>query len=237
VVFTGAGISTAAGIPDYRGPDGVLTKRPPVMYHDFLDDPEERARCWRQKTEDFLAWNAVPPTAAHDALARLEHAGKLECVVTQNVDGLHRRAGHAPGRLVELHGSNLEAECVSCARRVDAAPLYLAFQQDPTPPRCACGGWMKPAVVLFGQSLRSEDVERTQEAVLRCDLVLSVGSTLQVQPAASLPLMASRLGIPYLVLNRGPTAHDDHPLVTKRLECDVNAELPAAIDAALSMSL
>ena len=236
VVVTGAGMSTASGIPDYRGPNGVWRNKRPVMYSDFLDDPVERARDWALHAEAWRLHHQARPNAAHLALARLEQAGKLELVITQNIDGLHRRAGHAPDRVVELHGTAAEVECLSCGQRRPADAFYTQFELDGIPPACPCGGWWKPAVINFGQGLRAADVERAQEAILRADLVIALGSTLQVQPAATFPLLAARSGVPYFIINQGPTEHDDHPLVSKRIEGDLLEVLPAAVDAALSMS-
>lgn len=237
VVITGAGMSTASGIPDYRGPNGVWRNKRPVMYGDFMEDPAERARDWELHAEAWHLHSRALPNAAHLALVRLERAGKLELVVTQNIDGLHRKAGHAPGRVVELHGTAAEVECQVCGKRRLAEPFYQRFQADAVVPACPCGGWLKAAVINFGQGLRGADLERAQEAIFRTDLVVALGSTLQVQPAASLPLLAARAGVPYFVINRGPTEHDDHPLVTKRLEGDLTEILPLAIDAALAMSV
>jgi NAD-dependent deacetylase len=238
VIITGAGFSTASGIPDYRGPQGVWHRQRPVLYHDFLDDPEERRRDWELHARAWQVHGRAQPNPAHLALVRWEQAGRLEAVITQNIDGLHRRAGHAPERLIELHGVNDLVQCTRCPAREPAAPHYQAILVGGEPPVCpACGGWWKSAVVNFGQALRAEDVERAQEAILRTDLVIAAGSTLQVQPAASFPLLAARTGVPYIVINAGPTEHDGHPLVSLRLEQDLVDALPPALDAALAMRL
>lgn len=233
LVFTGAGISTGSGIPDYRGPQGVWSTRRPVTFDRFLADPDERRRYWRLKTEDHEAWGRdARPNPAHRALVDLERAGKVLLVVTQNVDGLHRLAGTSPERLVEIHGTNAEVACVDCGFRAPAEPFYERFAATDEPPACECGGWLKPATISFGQALEPEDLSRSFEAAARCDLVVSIGSTLSVVPAADVPLAAYRRGVPYAVLNRGDTAHDALPGVL-RLDGDVVELVPRLVGAAL----
>jgi NAD-dependent deacetylase len=154
--------------------------------------------------------------------------------VTQNVDGLHRRAGTSPDRLVELHGTDLLVECQTCHETSDPAPHFVRFKATRRPPSCTCGGVLKSATISFGQSLRVADLDRATAAAIEADLVLALGSTLAVYPAASIPLLAAERGTPYIVVNRGATAHDDHPAVTLRLDGDVTAIIPPAVDAALS---
>ena len=164
----------------------------------------------------------------------LERAGKVVALVTQNVDGLHRRAGTSPNLLVELHGTDLLVECQTCHATSDPAPHFEAFNATRRPPACACGGPLKPATISFGQPLRPTDLERAAAAAVKADLVLALGSTLSVYPAASIPLLAAERGTPYIIVNRGATEHDDHPSVTLRLEGDVTAIVPPAVDAALA---
>ena len=237
LVFTGAGISTACGIPDYRGPRGVWKTRTPVMLQEFLADEEARHRYWRMKSEDWEAFAGAEPSPAHLAIADLHRAGKLRQCVTQNIDGLHARAGLPSEALVELHGTNAEAECMTCARREPAAPHYAAYGGSGQLPLCPdCGGWLKPGVISFGQALRAPDLERAQAATMDCDLVVALGSTLSVYPAAAFPLAAAREGIPYIVVNLGPTEHDNHPLVSLRLEGDLQDIFAPAVADALAMS-
>ena len=236
VVFTGAGISTGAGIPDYRGPEGIWKTRPEVTLQDFISDPEARARYWRQKSEDFRQWGAVEPTPAHQALVELQRLGKLRAVITQNIDGLHRRSGISEDLLVELHGRMDEAVCLDCGYHGPAAGEYERFLETDAVAACpVCGHFLKPGVIQFGESLREEDLLRAQTAMTDLDLVLAVGSTLAVQPAASFPLMAARAGVPYVVLNQGGTAHDGLPHVSLRLEGDVQEILPEAVRDAAAM--
>ena len=163
----------------------------------------------------------------------LERAGKVVAVVTQNVDGLHRRAGTSPDALIELHGTDLLVACQRCHDTSDPAPHFEAFKTTRRPPVCVCGGVLKPATISFGQPLVTMDLERAAAAALHADLVLSLGSTLSVYPAASIPLLAAERGTPYVIVNRGATEHDDHPCVTLRLDGDVTAIVPPAVEAAL----
>lgn len=233
LVFTGAGISTGSGIPDYRGPQGVWKTRQPVYYQDFMTSEAARVEYWDQKLEGWEAFKNARPNAAHYAIVKLEHAGKVGMVVTQNIDGLHARAGTSPDKLVELHGTNLEVECQTCHARSDPEPHFRSFAETRRCPRCACGGYLKPATISFGQSLRQEDLARATRAAEQADLVVALGSTLSVYPAASIPLMAASRGVPYVIINRGATDHDGHAAVTLRLEGDVVEIFPPAVEKAL----
>ena len=234
LVVTGAGVSTASGIPDFRGPSGVWTRRRPVYYEEFLASESARVEYWDYKLETWEIYRHARPNALHHAIVALERAGKLVSVVTQNVDGLHRRAGTSPGLLVELHGTDLLVECQRCHATSDPAPHFARFKTTRRPPCCACGGALKSATISFGQSLRTTDLELAAAAALKADLVLALGSTLSVYPAASIPLLAAERGTPYIIVNRGASEHDDHPSVTLRLEGDVTAIVPPAIEAALA---
>jgi len=234
LVFTGAGISTGSGIPDYRGPQGVWKRRQPVYYQDFMSDEQKRLEYWEFALEGFSGYRDARPNAIHHACVELERAGRLEMVVTQNIDGLHRKAGTSAEKLVEIHGTNLEVECQSCHRR-DAPEEYFAyFERERKPPLCRCGGFIKPATISFGQSLRPEDLERAGRAAAAADLAISLGSTLSVYPAAGIPQAAAARGIPYVVINRGPTEHDHLPELTLRLEGDVAEIFPPAVARALA---
>jgi len=234
VLFTGAGISTGSGIPDFRGPDGVWKRRQPVYYHDFMRSEAARVEHWDFKLEGWAAFREARPNATHEAVVQLERAGKVRAVVTQNIDGLHARAGTAPERLIELHGANSLVECQACGRRSDPAPHFELFRQTRRPPVCECGGFLKPATISFGQNLRNEDLEHAEAAAQAADLVVALGSTLSVYPAANIPLLAASRGVPYVIINRGPTEHDERPEVTLRLEGDVGEVFPPAVTAALS---
>jgi NAD-dependent deacetylase len=236
LVFTGAGVSTASGIPDFRGPGGVWTRRRPVYYDDFLASEAARLEYWDFKLETWETYRHARPNAVHHAIVTLEGAGKVVSVVTQNVDGLHRRAGTSADLLIELHGTDLLVRCLTCEATSDPAPHFQAFKATRRPPCCACGGPLKPATISFGQALRTADLERAANAAARADLVLALGSTLSVYPAASVPLLSAERGTPYIIVNQGATDHDNHPAVTLRLHGDVTAIVPPAIEAALATS-
>ncbi len=234
LIFTGAGISTGSGIPDFRGPTGVWKRRQPVYYHDFMRSEAARIEHWDFKLEGWPAFRAAQPNAAHRAIVELERAGRVRAVVTQNIDGLHARAGTSGERLIELHGTNLLVECQSCGRLSDPDRHFELFQKTRQPPVCDCGGFLKPATISFGQDLRSQDLERAQRAAEEADLALALGSTLSVYPAANIPLITAGRGKPFVIINRGPTEQDHVLEVTLRLEGDVVEILPRAVATALS---
>jgi NAD-dependent deacetylase len=233
LLFTGAGISTGSGIPDFRGPQGVWTRRQPVYFQDFMTSEAARIEHWDYKLEGRDAFRAARPNAVHQAIVRLEQAGKLRAVITQNIDGLHGLAGTSADRLIELHGTNALIECQSCHQRSDPAPHFENFRANRRPPLCECGGFLKPATISFGQNLDSAELDRASEAAAEADLVVALGSTLSVYPAASFPLLAARRGIPYLIINRGETEHDHERCVSLRLEGEVGELFPRAVDEAL----
>ena len=234
MIFTGAGISTSSGIPDFRGPQGVWTRRQPVYFQDFMISEAARIEHWDYKLEGRDAFRDAQPNSIHHAIVRLDKAGKLRSVVTQNIDGLHSLAGTSAERLVELHGTNALVECQSCHWRGDPEPHFEYFRVNRRPPLCQCGGFLKPATISFGQNLDPKELERASQAAAEADLVVSLGSTLSVYPAASFPLMAAKRGVPYIVINRGATDHDHEQCVTLRLEGEVGELFPGAVDAALA---
>lgn len=193
-----------------------------------------RIEHWDYKLEGWDGFRAARPNAVHHAIVALEKAGKLLAVVTQNIDGLHSLAGTSPERLVELHGTNLLVECVACKSRTDPEQHFEFFRNNRKPPRCACGGFLKPATISFGQSLEPAVLQRAGEAASDADLVVALGSTLSVYPAASFPLLAAQRGAPYVIINRGATEHDHESSVSLRIEEDVAEFFPAAADAALN---
>jgi NAD-dependent deacetylase len=234
LIFTGAGISTGSGIPDFRGPQGVWKRRQPVYFQDFLTSEAARIEHWDYKLEGWDGFRNAKPNAVHHAIVALEKAGKVLMVVTQNIDGLHALAGTSPERLVEMHGTNLLVECVSCKERSDPAPHFEFFRAHRKAPLCHCGGFLKPATISFGQSLEPRTLERAEQAAMGADLVVAPGSTLSVYPAASFPLLAAQRGIPYVVINRGATDHDHETSVSLRIEGDVAEIFPAAVERALA---
>lgn len=234
LIFTGAGISTGSGIPDFRGPQGVWKRRQPVYYQDFMNSEAARLEHWEYKLEGWEGFRHARPNAVHEAIVQLERAGKLLKVVTQNIDGLHTLAGTSPERLVELHGTNTLVECQTCRQRDQPDLHFEAFRRDRKPPLCsACGGFLKPATISFGQDLDPRVLARAHAAALQTDLVVALGSTLSVYPAAGFPLLAARRGVPYVIINRGETDHDAEPSVSLRLEGEVGALFPTAVKAAL----
>lgn len=231
-VFTGAGISTESGIPDFRGPNGVWTKYDPNDFtiQNFLRSAESRRRYWLRSSEMYRQILASAPNAAHRAIARLEAAGRLGAVITQNIDGLHVAAGNSPERVIELHGTALEIACLNCGDRQPRHAFQALVQDDGSAPDCkACGGLLKPATISFGQALVPEVIERAQAETDRCDLFLVIGSSLQVYPAAGLPLLAVAQGTPLAIVNLQETPHDSHAqAVVRRVAGEV---LPEIVDA------
>ena len=233
LAFCGAGISTASGVPDFRSPGGVWSRRRPVYYQDFMSSEDARVEFWDLKLEIFEGYHGAKPNPVHHALVALERAGKLAALVTQNVDGLHRRAGSSSEVLVELHGTDAFAECQTCHAQSPQEPHLESFRQTRRPPRCPCGGFLKSATISFGQALRPADMTRATAAAETADLVMSLGSTLSVYPAASIPLIAAARGTPYIIVNRGPSDHDDNRSVVLRLDGDVTEIVPTAVTEAL----
>ncbi len=233
LVFTGAGVSTGSGIRDFRGPKGVWRERQPVYFDDFMSSESARIEYWDQKREAWPSFRDAEPNAVHTAIADLEKAGKLAMVITQNIDGLHSRGGTSAERLVEIHGTNTAIECMSCHARSDPEGHMTSFSETGKSPLCGCGGYLKPATISFGQNLDPHDLASAAAAVRETDLVVALGSTLSVYPAAGFPLAAAERGVPYVVVNRGATDHDGHAAVTLRLEGDVVELFPPAVADAL----
>ncbi|KAA3620372.1 MAG: hypothetical protein DWQ05_00065 [Calditrichaeota bacterium] len=232
--FTGAGISTNSGIPDYRGPQGVWKTRQPVYFDDFMNSDDSRVEYWDFKLESWENYKTVQPNSIHHAVAKIEEAGKMLMLVTQNVDGLHAIAGSSRQKLVEIHGTDRLVECMNCHEFTNPDAHFELFKKTNEPPMCAkCNGILKPATISFGQSLRQEDLQKASEAASRCDCVIALGSTLSVHPAASLPLIATRRQIPYVIINRGATDHDGLQQVRLRIDGDVADFLPAAVEMGL----
>src|SRR3954451_20897628 len=230
VVLTGAGISTDSGIPDFRGPQGVWTKNPEAekmaTLQYYVSDPEVRRRSWRSRLEN-PAWTAEP-NAGHYALAELERQGKLHTLVTQNVDELHQRAGADPAKVVEIHGTMRQVECLSCG---DRAPMERALDRvragEEDPPCRTCGGILKSATISFGQNLVPEDLMRAQLAAETCDLLLAVGSSLSVYPAAGMVPIAKESGAALIIVNAEPTPFD--PIADAVLQGSISELLPTLV--------
>lgn len=228
-VLTGAGISTDSGIPDFRGPQGVWTKDPnaAAMFtiDNYVADPEVRRRAWRSRRE-HAAWTAEP-NAGHAALVELERAGKLRSIVTQNIDGLHQKAGSDPTRVIEIHGTIWDVVCLSCANRTPMAEVLKRGEEDPA---CElCGGILKSATISFGQSLEPEVLRAAVRAAQDCDLLLAVGTSLTVHPAAGLVDLALAAGARFIVINAQPTPYD--PVADAVIREPISQSLPGLVAA------
>ncbi len=212
VVFTGAGISTESGIPDFRSPGGMWTKFQPIQFQDFMRSEDMRRETWRRKLNTDPTMRAAEPNRGHRAVAKLVTTGKVSAVITQNIDGLHQASGIADEQVIELHGNSTYAACLDCGLRHELEPIMTAFAADETLPSCvACGsGYVKPATISFGQSMPEEAMMRAQAETLACDLFIAIGSSLVVYPAAGFPVMAKRNGAGLVILNRDPTELDEY---------------------------
>ena len=233
LIFTGAGISTPSGIPAFRGAGGIWTTRQPVYYQDFMTKESARIEYWQYKLELWEEHGDAKPNIIHESIVKLEQAGKVEMVVTQNVDGLHRAAGTSMDLLVEVHGNGTFVECQSCGIQKPAQPSFEKFKSEGKCPECNCGGYLKPATISFGQNLKEEDLKRAFTAAESCDLVIALGSTLSVSPANAIPLKAAQAGTPYIIINRDETAHDGLSQVALRLIGNVEELFPSAVEEAL----
>ena len=209
VFFTGAGISTESGVPDFRSPGGIWTRFSPVYYSDFLDSEAERIRYWKMKRETDDLYKNVQPNIGHYSIAAFEQRGQLLGLITQNVDGLHGLAGVSPEKMVELHGTDRKVSCLSCVKEFDPAPIYETIKDNFTPPLCDdCGGLLKPATVSFGQPMPPAAMKRAQEWSEAAGVFIVVGSSLVVQPAASFPVIAKQNGAMLAIINRDETPLD-----------------------------
>jgi len=209
VPFTGAGISTECGIPDFRSPGGLWSRHQPIAFEDFLASQEMRDESWRRRFAMEEHFARAKPGRGHRALASLYRAGKVPGVVTQNIDNLHQASGIAPADVVELHGNTTYAVCLDCARRYELAWVREKFETNGRhAPDCACGGHIKTATISFGQAMPGEAMRRAEDLARACDLFLAIGSSLVVWPAAGFPLMAKRNGAVLVILNREPTEFD-----------------------------
>ncbi|HEX8002778.1 MAG TPA: Sir2 family NAD-dependent protein deacetylase [Mycobacteriales bacterium] len=232
-MLTGAGISTESGIPDFRGPNGVWTKDPAAQRMFTLDayvaDPALRVRAWRSRLE-HAAWTAEP-NAGHLALVDLERRGLLHTLVTQNIDGLHQKAGNDPAKVVEMHGTLFAVECLGCGARTSmAAAVDRVRAGEEDPPCLACGGILKSATVSFGQSLDPANVSRARAAAEECDVFLAVGTSLTVHPVAALAPLAKRAGARLVIVNAEPTPYDG--IADEVVRAPIGEALPRLVGAA-----
>ena len=210
VVFTGAGISTESGIPDYRSPGGIWMSQRPIYFADFLASEEARIESWRRRVASDAVLRGARPNRGHVAVAQLVAEGKASVVITQNIDGLHQMAGVPDDKVIELHGNTTYATCLDCSTRYEIADVFAVFERDPRAPRCErCGGSVKTATISFGQAMPAEAARRAEQETLAADLFLAIGSSLVVYPAAGFPEVARRNGARLVIMNREPTPLDE----------------------------
>ena len=230
VGFTGAGISTESGVPDFRSPDGVWARNRTVEFQEFVSSEAGRVEYWRQKTAAWPAMREAQPNAGHYAFVDLHRQGRLLALITQNIERLHQRSGLPADTVLELHGTTTEAECLTCGDRITSDEACRRIEAGERAPRCrACGGLLKPATISFGQSMPLDVMTRAQTAAETCDLLLAVGSSLVVEPAASIPRVAKAAGARLVIVNREPTPLDGIADVVVRGE--IGAVLPVLVGA------
>ncbi len=207
--FTGAGISTECGVPDFRTPGSPWMVHKPLPFADFLASEAARREAWRRKFAMDDLYAGAQPGRGHQALARLVAAGRMPAVVTQNIDGLHQASGIPSDQVIELHGNGTYARCLACGERHELAEIRAVFTATGEPPECrACGGLVKSATIAFGQAMPAEAMARALDLAATCDLCLAIGSSLVVHPAAGVPVAARRAGARLVILNREPTPLD-----------------------------
>ena len=210
VVFTGAGVSTESGIPDFRSPGGVWSRMKPITFEEFISSEDKRREAWSRAFSGVMGWTGARPNAGHYGVARLIASGKASVVITQNVDNLHQDSGVPAERLIELHGNASYARCLDCGLRHELEVLKQSFLGRGEIPACrACGGLVKTATISFGQALPADALARADAEARGCNLFLVLGSSLQVYPAATLPQTARRAGAALVIVNREPTPQDD----------------------------
>ena len=211
MIFTGAGISTESGIPDFRSPGGVWSKMKPIYFQDFVASEERRREAWTRAFSGRAGWTGREPNAGHFGVARLVAQGRCTAVITQNVDNLHQASGIPDDRIVELHGNASYASCLECGQRHELADLKALWDATGDLPACrSCAGIVKTATISFGQAMPIEPMARAEAETLSCDLFLVLGSSLVVYPAAGFPLMAKRNGARLAIVNREPTEQDPY---------------------------
>ncbi len=208
VAFTGAGISTECGVPDFRSPGSAWKRHPPVPFDQFLADEAMRLEAWKRKFAMDDLYAGARPGRGHAALAQLVLSGKVSHIITQNIDSLHQASGVPAERIIELHGNGTYAQCLACGGRHELADVRRCINESGAAPACVCGGFVKSATVSFGQPMPKEAMQRARRATLACDLFLVIGSSLVVHPAAAFPLIAKENGAQLVILNGEPTPLD-----------------------------
>jgi NAD-dependent deacetylase len=231
VTFTGAGVSTESGIPDFRSPGGIWSRYRPIDFQDFVRSPEMRREAWRRKFAVDKTMRKARPNRGHLAIAQLVRSGLVSSVITQNVDGLHQASGVPDEKVIELHGNGTYARCLACGLRHELEPIRRAFETAGRLPECdACGGVVKAATISFGQAMPPEAMRRAEEETLACDLFLVAGSSLVVYPAAGFPVLAKRNGARLVIVNREPTELD------RLADLVLNAEIGPTLSAATGLN-
>lgn len=211
VFFTGAGISTESGIPDFRSPGGIWSRTTPVQFDDFVSSESERRRAWQQKLDMRGNMESAEPNSGHLAIAHAFAAGKSRTLITQNIDGLHERSGVPPERIIELHGNGTYTTCLTCQTRHELDPILDEFRDSGKMPLCRnCRGLVKTATISFGQAMPAGPMAEAEAASIRCDLFVAVGSSLRVFPAAGFPLRAKQNGARLVIVNRESTELDEY---------------------------
>lgn len=231
VAFTGAGISTESGIPDFRSPGGLWTRYKPIDYRDFVSSEEARRETWRRKFAMEQEIGSVEPNAGHRALTKLHETGKLSHIITQNIDGLHVAAGMPADAVIELHGNGTYASCLQCAKRYELDWVREIFADNERLPVCqSCGGMVKTATISFGQSMPEDEMARAKAATFGADLFIVLGSSLVVYPAAGFPIMAKQNGSGLVIINREETELDDIA------DLVINAEIGASMSRVVGVN-
>ena len=211
VVFTGAGVSTESGIPDFRSPGGIWSKYQPIMFQDFMSSEETRRESWRRGKETYHVFADVEPNEAHYAIAELERIGKLDCLITQNIDNLHQKAGSSDEMVIELHGTAMYVMCMECGKRWPRGEIQELLESGVEVPGCdECGGIVKSATISFGQSMPEKETTEAQLRSQQAEVFVVVGSSLVVYPAAHMPMVAKQNGAGLIIVNLGETPLDEH---------------------------
>ena len=229
VVFTGAGISTESGIPDFRSPGGIWTKYQPINFNDFMASEEMRRESWRRKFASDAVMKQAKPNKGHLAVGKLVQMGIVSSVITQNIDGLHQISGVPDEKVIELHGNATYAHCLDCGQRMELEEVRKIFENNETLPICAqCNGIIKTATISFGQAMPVAEMQLAEKETLACDLLLAMGSSLVVYPAAGFPELAKRNGARLIIINREPTPLDG--IADLVLHSEIGPTLSAAVD-------
>lgn len=230
VVFTGAGISTESGIPDFRSPGGIWTRMAPIEFQDFVASEAMRREAWRRKFAMDEHFGTAVPNVGHAAIAALIRRGIASAVITQNIDGLHQASGVPDDKVIELHGNTTYAHCLSCGTRQELYDIRGPFLEEDKLPVCGCGGMVKTATISFGQAMPEAEMERAFEQSQACDLFIAIGSSLVVYPAAGFPLVAKKSGAKLVILNREQTPLDDDA------DLVINAEIGPTLKRVVPMN-